>query len=100
MRFVFVSVDPERDSPAELQRYAARFSPEIRALTGTRAEIDTLLSRWDLGAFRDGAPTDTISYMVSHPSQVFVLDREGRLRLMQRGGLTPAQIVADIRTLL
>jgi cytochrome oxidase Cu insertion factor (SCO1/SenC/PrrC family) len=39
-------------------------------------------------------------YTVSHPSQVFVIDPEGQLRLMHRAGLTPAQITADIRALL
>jgi cytochrome oxidase Cu insertion factor (SCO1/SenC/PrrC family) len=37
---------------------------------------------------------------MSHPSQVFVVDPDGRLRLMHRAGLTPAQIAADIRALL
>jgi protein SCO1 len=99
--FVFVSVDPERDTPALAQRYAARFSPGFLGLTGTRPQIDSLLARWKLSAFRDGVPGDTAaSYTVSHPSQVFVIDREGQLRLLQQAGLTPAQIAADIEALL
>jgi protein SCO1 len=99
--FVFVSVDPERDSPAAAQRYAAQFHPTFRGLTGTRSDIDALLRAWKLAAFRDGVPSDTATvYTVSHPSQVFVVDREGRLRLMHRPGLTPAQIAHDIRELL
>jgi cytochrome oxidase Cu insertion factor (SCO1/SenC/PrrC family) len=46
-------------------------------------------------------PGDTAaSYTVSHPSQVFVIDREGQLRLLQQAGLSPAQIAADIEALL
>jgi protein SCO1 len=100
VRFVFISVDPERDHPAALQRYAARFSPHIRGLTGSRPAIDSLLGRWHLGAFRSSAPTDTLSYLVGHPSQVFVVDREGRVRLTQSGGMTTSQIADDIRALL
>jgi len=101
VRFVFVSVDPERDTPAVAQRYAARFNPEFIGLSGTPAEIEALLARWKLAAFRDNIPGDTASvYTMSHPSQVFVVDPDGRLRLMHRAGLTPAQITADIRALL
>ena len=100
VRFVFVSLDPERDTPALTQRYAARFSPSFVGLTGTRAGIDSLTSAWKFAAFRDGAPTDTSTYTITHPSQVFVIDPSGMLRLMQRPGLTTAQVAADIRALL
>ncbi len=101
VRFVFVSVDPERDTPAVSQRYAARFNPAFLGLTGSRSDIDAMLRNWKLAAFRDGIPGDSsMTYTVSHPSQVFVVDREGQLRLMHRAGLTPVQIAADIRALL
>lgn len=101
VRFVFVSVDPERDTPALVQRYAARFSPAITGLTGTRAEIDALMQAWKVAAFRDTPAGDTSStYTVSHPSQVFVVDAAGRLTLLHRAGLTPAQVSSDIRELL
>ena len=101
VRFVFVSVDPARDTPAITQRYAARFSPQFLGVTGTSGAIDSLLASWKVAAFRDGVPGDTSqSYTVSHPSQTFVIDRSGALRLLHRAGLTPAQITADIRALL
>lgn len=101
VRFVFVSVDPERDTPAVAQRYASRFSPAFTGLGGSRDQIEAMLRTWKLAAFRDGVPGDTAQvYTVSHPSQVFVIDPEGRLRLMHRAGLTPAQISSDIRALL
>jgi protein SCO1 len=101
VRFLFVSVDPERDLPASVQRYAARFDPMFLGLTGTRTAVDTLLSNWKIAAYRDGVPSDTgVSYLMAHPSQVFVVDRDGKLRLMHRAGLTVQQITADIRGLL
>jgi protein SCO1 len=100
-RFVFVSVDAERDTPAIAQRYAARFSPSFIGLSGSRPEIDRTLAEWKLAAYRDGTPGDTsTSYTVSHPSQVFVIDTKGQLRLMHRAGLTPVQIRDDILALL
>jgi len=101
VKFVFVSVDPERDTPAVVQRYAARFSPSFIGVTGSRAAIDATLAAWKLAAFRDGVPgAPDAAYTVSHPSQVFVVDREGQLRLMHRAGLTPTQIADDVRALL
>lgn len=101
VRFVFVSVDPERDTPAIAQRYAARFSPAFLGLTGSRAQIDAAMAAWKIAAFRDGVQTgENTAYTVSHPSQVFVVDRDGKLRLMHRAGLPSAQIVADIKALL
>ncbi len=101
VRFVFISVDPERDSAAAVQRYAARFSPDILGLTGTRAQVDSVMRTWKIAAYRDGPVRDTGSaYLMAHPSQVFVVDREGQLRLLHRAGLTPSQIASDIRVLL
>ena len=101
VKFVFVSVDPERDTPAVVQRYAAHFAPTFIGVTGSRADIDATLAAWKLAAFRDGVPgAQDAAYTVSHPSQVFVVDREGQLRLMHRAGLTPTQIAADVRALL
>ncbi len=101
VRFVFVSLDPERDTPAIAQRYAARFGPAFVGLTGPREQIDGLMRDWKIAAYRDGIPGDTAAvYTLTHPSQVFVIDGEGRLRLMHRAGLTPAQIASDIRALL
>jgi protein SCO1/2 len=94
-------VDPERDTPAIAQRYAARFSPSFVGLTGSRPAIDALMGTWKIAAFRDGIPGDSsATYTVSHPSQVFVVDRDGQLRLMHRAGMTPAQVAADIKALL
>lgn len=101
VRFVFVSVDPDRDTPAVAQRYAARFSPAFTGLTGTPAQIDAIKTAWKIASYRDGVPSDTTTtYTVTHPSQVFVIDRDGKLRLMHRQGVTPAQITADVKALL
>lgn len=101
VEFVFVSVDPERDTPATTARYAARFRPGFLGLTGSREQIDALMRSWKVAAYRDGVPSDTVTvYTMSHPSQVFVIDRDGRLRLLHRAGLSPAQITSDIKALL
>ena len=101
VRFVFVSVDPERDTPALVQRYTGRIAPDFIGLTGSRTQVDALMQAWNVAAFRDDAGRDTsTAYTVSHPSQVFVIDGDGQLRLLHRAGITPSQITSDIRALL
>lgn len=99
VRWVFVSVDAERDTPRAAHRYAARFDPEFIGLSGTPTAVTAALAQWRIGSFRDAGGTDG-TYTVSHPSSVYVIDREGRHRLLQRSGLPPAQVAEDIRNLL
>ena len=101
VRWVFVSVDPERDDPRAAHRYAAKFDPAFVGLSGTPSQVAATLAQWKIGAHRDDAGRDTtVSYTVSHPSTVFVIDREGRQRLLHRLGLPADQVAADVRALL
>ncbi|MCU0626376.1 MAG: SCO family protein [Gemmatimonadaceae bacterium] len=99
VRWLFVTVDPERDTPQLAHRYAARFDRDFRGLSGTPDQVRAAMAAWKIGSVRDAGGTDS-SYTVSHPSVVFVLDREGRVRLLHRQGMPPSAIAADIRALL
>lgn len=72
---LFVSVDPERDTPAEVARYAALFDTPIIALTGTPAEIAAVKKRH--GIFAEKAPQPGGGYSVDHSSAVLLFDRSG-----------------------
>lgn len=99
---VFVSVDPDRDTPEALEAYAASFGPAVRAVTGTRAEIDAAVAalgaRYTLNT--DDAADSAAGYSVSHSGEVFVIDPAGRLRLTIPYGIGPAEIAADLRRLV
>jgi protein SCO1/2 len=73
----FVSVDPERDTPAVLKTYLASFDPRIRALTGSHAQLSALTQT--LGVHYERVAT-VDSYTVDHTASVFLLDAEGRFR--------------------
>ncbi len=99
---VFVSVDPERDTPADLAAYAASFGPRVRAVTGTRVEIDAAVAafgaRYSLE--KDAPGASAAGYSVSHSGEVWVVDPERRLRLTIPYGVGSADIAADLRRLV
>ena len=97
-RILFVSVDPERDTPEALQKYAAYFSPTVLAATG---DIDAL-TRFaaSLSMVFAKAPLEDGGYTIDHTSWVAVLDPEANLAGFMRPPLDPALIAADMRTLV
>ncbi len=79
-RVVMVSVDGDRDKPADLKRYLAPVSPDFVGLTGDPRRVRDIAAQFSAVFFK-GAPTDRSGkYLVEHTSQVYLLDRQGRLR--------------------
>lgn len=97
---IFISVDPERDTPEKLQAYANFFSPLIVGVTGTQAEIDQVVKQY--GAFyRKVALADSaMGYAVDHSSRIYLIDQEGVLNKTLLHNSTPNELLTDIRTLL
>ncbi len=75
-RIVFVSVDPERDTPELLGQYVDYFGDGILAVTGDLEEITRLTS--NLGIFFQKVPTKDGSYSVDHSAAVLVVDPNGQ----------------------
>ncbi len=79
-RVVMVSVDGDRDKPADLKRYLGSVSPDFVGLTGDPRKVRDIAAQFSAVFFK-GAPTDRSgNYLVDHTSQVYLLDRQGRLR--------------------
>jgi protein SCO1 len=74
---VFVTVDPERDTPAKLREYLASFDPRIIGLTGSQEQIAAAAKAWD--AFYNKVPEDDGSYTVAHSAYVYLMDRDNRV---------------------
>lgn len=75
---VFVSVDPEYDTPQDIGRYVALFGTPIIGLTGTQEQIDAIVGAYH--AFYEKVPIEGGSYTVDHTASVFLMDREGKLQ--------------------
>ncbi|GJG86502.1 hypothetical protein tb265_16830 [Gemmatimonadetes bacterium T265] len=102
VRFVFVTVDPERDSAATVARYVAQFDPGFVGLVGSRAAVDAVQGAWHVSSYRDPAPAGApaTDYAVSHPAQVFLVGPDGRLRTIYPLGVPAADVAADLRQVL
>jgi protein SCO1 len=96
---VLVSVDPARDTPARLREYVRYFDPDFRALTGAPEEVERLATAvGSVFLIPPGQPAD--NYLVSHSSNVVVLDRDGRLAAVITPPHDPASIAADLAKIL
>ncbi|WP_028312252.1 SCO family protein [Derxia gummosa] len=99
VQVLFVSVDPERDTPDLLGHYVPAFDPRFVGLTGTPEQVADVAKQWR--AFYQKVPGSTPdSYSVDHFAGMYVLDAEGRLRLFLRGEQPPADIAADLKKIV
>ncbi len=73
---VFVSVDPERDTPDTLKAYLSSFDDRIVGLTGSVSEVTAVARKFK--AFFAKVPTDS-GYTIDHASTVYMMDANGRL---------------------
>jgi protein SCO1/2 len=97
-RAVFVTVDPERDTPAWLREYAAYLPAGITPLTGSAEAIRTTARAWGVKYAR--VETDRPdAYSMSHTADVFIVDDAGRLRGAFPFGTPPEAMVATLRAL-
>jgi protein SCO1/2 len=81
VRVLFVSVDPRRDSPGVLRRFASYFGPQFIGVTGTDEQLTALAKRYRV-AYRCDEPDQNGAYAVYHSSAVFVFERDGKARLL------------------
>lgn len=99
VKVVFVTVDPQRDTPQRVQEYANHFNEKFIGLSGSEAALARVWS--DYGIFRqvaEGSPAT--GYLVDHTARVTLIDQEGRLR-SSYGFETPVEdIVHDLKLLL
>ena len=97
--FVFVTVDPARDTPARLAEYLAFFDPAFTGLTGTPDQLLPILAAF--GVYAHAQPPDASGdYNVDHTASSYVIDGAGDQRLTYAYGTDPAQIAEDLGHLL
>lgn len=75
LQIFFVTVDPERDTPAVLSDYLRAQSDRVRGLTGTPQETAQMLKAWRVYAKK--VPLEGGSYSMDHSSMIYLLDRKG-----------------------
>ncbi len=99
MQVVFVTMDPDRDSPERIQEYASRFYPTFVGISGPIEELGKIWG--DYGAYRELSPKDENgNYLVTHSSRVTVIDTHGDLRLSFTFESRWQDILHDVKLLL
>jgi len=95
---VFVTVDPERDTPALLARYVGAFDPGFLGLAGDAKATREVARAFKV--FYQKVPDPSGGYTMDHSTGYYVIDSRGLTRLMFRYGLPPEDMAYDIRQLL
>jgi len=96
---LFITVDPERDTPELLKAYMANFDPSFLALRGNPEQLAAVAKDFKIYYKRVEGKTPT-SYTMDHSAGSYTYDPEGRLRLYNRYGSGATALAADARLLL
>ena len=75
---IFVTVDPERDTPAVLRQYVAAFGPELKGLTGSTAAIAAAAKEYGVYYKKEPATKGAGGYLMDHSSQAILFGPDGR----------------------
>ena len=98
--FVFITVDPERDTPEVLGAHAALFDKHIFALTGAPDDLAAVYQAYGVVAEKQESATGALGYLVDHTGRLFVVDRQGNFRLTFPFGFEQERIVKDLTYLV
>jgi len=99
VQVLFVTVDPERDTPARMQEYVNHFNPDFIGLSGTETELEKVWS--DYGVYREVVDgTSALGYLVNHTARITLIDRNGNVRLSFRIDMPVEDIVHDLKLVL
>jgi len=99
VQVLFVSVDPERDTPDMLKQYVPYFHPSFLGLHGTPEEVAAAAKEFRIH-YRKHVEPGATDYLVDHTAGSYVLDKAGRLRLFQPFAQPPNDIAHDLTVLL
>ena len=99
LQVVFITVDPERDTPEVMKAYMGAFDPTFVALIPTPEQLPAVAKDFKVYYKKVEGKTPT-SYSMDHSAASYVYDPQGRLRLYARYGAGVAPMVTDVKTLL
>jgi protein SCO1/2 len=94
---LFVSVDPNRDTPDVLKEYVASFAMPVTGLTGSDEDLATMAAAYHAGYQLVPASPH---YLMNHTTAIFLIDRQGRLRGLFRYNEQPETLAAALRVVL
>jgi protein SCO1 len=97
---IFITVDPQRDTPHVMRRYTAAFSPELIGLTGTPEEIAKVATEYRVYYARHVTGPGPDDYSMDHSSIIYLMGPDGKFIAPIPAEQSPADMAADISKLM
>jgi protein SCO1/2 len=91
----FVTVDPERDTPAAMKDYLSSFDPHLQGLTGSADQVAKVITEYRVYARK--VPLKDGDYTMDHTALIYLMDRDGRFISPFNLKRTPEQAAADLK---
>jgi protein SCO1 len=95
---VFITVDPQRDTPTVMKDYLSNFDPHLVGLTGSQAQIDAAIKAYRVYAKK--VPLDNGDYTMDHTAVVYLMDKDGHFVAPFNLKRTPQAAADDLRRYL
>jgi protein SCO1/2 len=99
VEFVFITVDPDRDTPEAIAAYVANFDPSFIGLTGSPEQLERVWNGYGAGRVIQEVDSE-IGYVVSHSTRIWVIDQDGLLRITFPFEMSATDMAHDVRLLL
>ena len=96
---LFITIDPERDTPQALADYVSLFHPSLAGLTGTPEQVAKVARTFRV-YYAKVTPPGTSDYLMDHSAFVYLLGPDGALRALFRPGVTPEELAGAVRQVL
>ncbi len=100
VQFVFITLDPVNDTPGRLQSFLAPYQPGMIALTGQETDLAPVWKAYGAYLAEPGDQTIVPGEHINHSDQVYLVDRQGKVRLTYAFPTAPEDLLADLRHLL
>ncbi len=97
VQVVFVTLDPERDTPGRLAKYMGAFNPSFLGLSGTQAEINPIAKAYGVTFVRRELPNSALKYTIDHSPFMYIIDKQGTWRELLQDGIPITDMANDIR---
>jgi protein SCO1/2 len=95
VRYIFISVDPERDTPDKMGQFVSYFNADFIGVTGTTEAISQLTQQLGVIAARVEDAANAENYLVDHTASILLIDPDGRFHALFSPPLKAADIAAD-----
>jgi protein SCO1 len=100
VQVAFITLDPARDTPERLRTYTTAFDPTFIGLTGSDEQLAQVWKVYGVSAEKQVVSGTAAAYLIAHSAYVYVIDQEGRLRVLFPFGMSIEAMADDIMQLL